>query len=267
MESLDKLGAAGVAYHAYLLASRLNPIALLRNAAFWVSGSPDGLPLPPMALANLVIGTVDLNYFLESGRRSAGSLFGVLRRHRVDPGMLQRILDFGCGCGRVLRHLPKYTAAEIHGTDVIPELVEWCRKNLSSLGKFYVNSPSPPMSFLPDEYFDLVYALSVFTQMPEELQLVWMAELRRVLKPGGYLVISSHGERYIGRLTEAEKKRFREGELIVKRPRYSGSNLCTAFHPDSYVRRHLAQGFLVLDFLPEGERGIPNQDLYLLVKK
>ena len=72
------------------------------------------------------------------------------------------ILDFGCGCGRVVRwwrDLP----AEIHGSDFNPTLVRWCRENLP-FGVFEVNRPEPPLPY-PDDSFDLVYALSVLTHL------------------------------------------------------------------------------------------------------
>ena len=45
----------------------------------------------------------------------------------------------------------------------------------------------------------------------------------------------------------------------------AGSNLCTTFHPSSWVReRLLPHGFEELEYLPEGATGNPHQDLFLL---
>ena len=92
-------------------------------------------------------------------------------------------------------------------------------------------------------------------------------EFRRVVAPGGYLIISTHGRRYLDRLSAAERDRFDSGHLVVKGNVTSpGSNACSAYHPEQYVRDHLARGFDVVDFRPEGATGNPRQDLYLLRK-
>jgi hypothetical protein len=88
-----------------------------------------------------------------------------------------------------------------------------------------------------------------------------------VLRPGGRLVLSTHGERYRERLEAREQRAFDAGELVTRRGEIAGSNLCTTFHPPAWVRERLARGFEVADHVPEGARGNPHQDLWLLVKR
>jgi len=65
-------------------------------------------------------------------------------------------------------------------------------------------------------------------------------------------------------LTEGEQRAFSVGKLVVRDEEGSGLNLCSAFHPESYVREQLASGFTVADFLPaETPRNPLHQDLYL----
>jgi len=123
----------------------------------------------------------------------------------------------------------------------------------------------PPTEF-PDDTFDFIYGISVLTHLPEMLQFAWMNELSRVLKPGGLLYITTHGEYYMRRLNEQETRLFLSGELIVKLAAYPGTNFCTTFHPESYVRHKLASQFVVVDFAPQGAEGSPQQDAYLLKK-
>ena len=225
---------------------------------------PDGLPLPTPDLITLVAGTPDVTWFLSAGERAAGSIRSVLAGNGVEIASVRAMLDFGCGCGRVVRHW-KGMPARIEGCDVNRRLVRWCRRNLL-FARFSVNGPRPPLPYA-DGSFDLAYALSVFTHLPEGLQRSWMDELRRVIAPGGHLVFSVHGERYRAELSAAEAARFDAGELVVRGGESVGRNACAAYHPRGYVRSVLAEGFTLLEHRAEGALGNPHQDLVVLRKE
>ena len=106
--------------------------------------------------------------------------------------------------------------------------------------------------------------MSVFTHLPEAGQRAWMDEMRRVIRPGGHLIITTHGRRYRDELSAAEAARFDAGELVVGYADEAGSNACGAYHPEAYVRARLAPPFEVIAFRPEGALGNPHQDLWLL---
>jgi SAM-dependent methyltransferase len=219
-----------------------------------------GLPLPPRRLMVRVAGTPDESWFLRSGRISADTVREAAARHGRPLESLGSLLDFGCGCGRVTRWWYELDA-EVHGSDVDARAVAWCEANLG-FGQFAVNGLAPPLRY-GDSAFDLVYAFSVLTHLTEELQRPWLDELRRVLRPGGLVVVSTHGERYLERLTAAERARFEAGDLVVRWGGVAGTNLCTTFHPRSYLER-LAEGFEFLEHIPEGAAGNPHQDLSVL---
>ncbi len=223
----------------------------------------DGLPVPPPRLLFLVTNECDPDWYFESGAAASSSLLELLRRHDSAVAAGAPILDFGCGCGRVIRRWHDL-GVELHGTDVNPRLVEWCSKSLP-FARFAVNGLEPPLGYA-DEAFGLIYAFSVFTHMPVELEAAWMTELRRILRPGGLLIVSTHGESYLDRLDEPERAAFLAGHTVVRRGAVAGSNWCTTFHPEQAIRQRLARGFEVVDFVREGAKGNPVQDITLLRK-
>jgi SAM-dependent methyltransferase len=257
LRALTRLGLLPRAYRAYEEAK-----AFGRRSA---GTGPDGLPVPPPKLIVRVAGTADVEWFLEGGRRAAGSIRMALLRHGRQVDELEAMLDFGCGCGRVLRNWHALGKTAVHGSDRDERAIAWCRDNLR-FAAVETNGLEPPLAHR-DGAFDLVYALSVLTHLTEELQLAWLAELRRVLRPDALLLLTTHGAAYEPRLEADERERFRAGELVVRRPEAVGTNLCTSFHPEAYVRSRLTDGFDVLEFVAEGAKGNPDQDLYLLRKE
>jgi SAM-dependent methyltransferase len=225
-------------------------------------------PLPPAHLRVLVAGTAETRWFLQFGHAMFDALQTMLARHHIILGSMDDVLEFGCGCGRVLRHwAPDRSIASprLHGCDYNPRLVEWCRTHLP-FATIQQNAASPPLPF-DSERFSLVYAVSVFTHMSSDLQQQWMNELHRVIRRHGCLVITTQGDSFVSRLDVVERRRFASGEMVARFEEASGSNLCSIYHPKAYVRSELAAGFDVVDFLPAGTFPDVGQDAYLLRKR
>jgi SAM-dependent methyltransferase len=223
----------------------------------------DGLPVPPARLRLLVDGrSGDASRFLSIGRRMNDSIREAVTLAGPAPEEMRTILDFGCGCGRVARHWADLDGPEIHGCDYNPDLVAWCRDKLPFL-RTSQNPLLPPAPYVSGS-FDLIYALSVFSHLDETLQAAWIAEFRRMLRPGGLLVISVLGEAVRERLTPEERARFDRGELVLERPAQAGRNLCTAYHPPAYVERTLLDGFTEVTPFDLGAPDLPVlQDAYV----
>ncbi len=224
----------------------------------------DGLPVPPARLRSRVAGTDDLGWFLASGDAAAKHITALLERNGAPIQDLDAILDFGCGAGRVIRHWNHLEGPRIHGTDADDALVGWCARSLP-FARVQHNPLVGTLAY-PNESFDLISALSVFTHLGETVQAAWFEELDRVLKPGGHLYVTFHGDAYWTQLSPAEQRRYRQGEMVVRRVDREGSNDCAVFHPQAYVRRVLARRFEPREFLPEGAAGTPRQDAYLFRK-
>ncbi len=209
----------------------------------------------------LVAGTADANWFIDSGRLAAESIEDALRRQGSDLGRFSSVLDFGCGVGRVIRHLRSRPNLALAGCDYNPQLVEWCRRHLS-FGTFAVNSLSPTLPYA-DKQFDLIYGFSVFTHLGIDLQRPWLVELARVLRPGGLLIISLSGDAYLSKLNSRQRKKYLEDEIVVILPKKEGQNDCAVYHPQKAFRLLIAGVFEVLDFIPHGAKGNPVQDLWV----
>jgi len=164
----------------------------------------------------------------------------------------------------VLRQWHGIAGPRFFGTDYNPAGIAWAKENLKDVA-FATNRLEPPLPY-GDSAFDLVYAISVFTHLPEALQRAWIEELHRVLEPGGILLLTLSGEGDLERISEEDRERFANGELIALDDRYAGTNMCGTYHPLEYVQRNWTDLFVMRHMYPEGALGAPRQDLYVFEK-
>ena len=212
---------------------------------------------PPSHLRVLVDAGSPPAVFELTARRDIARILAALMRTGPAYDEIGSLLDFGCGVGRVLARLPE--GPSLHGTDTNRRLVRWCQVNVPRTTTVR-HGRKPPLP-LPPAVFDVVIALSVFTHLPDAYARAWASELRRVLRPGGRLLVSAHGERYLDRLSRRERAAFAAGHSVVHFPELAGTNACAAFHPASVIEHDLLTGYELLDVEP----GLPStpQDLYV----
>jgi ubiquinone/menaquinone biosynthesis C-methylase UbiE len=110
-----------------------------------------------------------------------------------------RFLDFGCGWGRFLRFFWKDIEPEnLFGCDVLSLAIDICRST-GIPGHLDLIEPEGKLPY-PDNYFDFIIAYSVFTHLPERMNLHWMRELARVSRPGCIFCLTLEPRDFIDRI-------------------------------------------------------------------
>lgn len=102
------------------------------------------------------------------------------------------VLDWGVGHGRVARHIAKFSDATVWGVDIDPDNIAWATSHLPSLS-VSVGPLMPPTQY-PDNQFSLVYGISVMTHLERSVQEAWLAEIKRILRPGGIALLTFAGD-------------------------------------------------------------------------
>lgn len=106
-----------------------------------------------------------------------------------------RVLDFGCGAGRVLRHLVEPVGPDgvLAGVDIDAPSIAWLQAHAAAELSVTCCGEEPELAYA-DASFDIVYAFSVFTHLSAHWA-GWLLELRRVLSPDGVLFATCIGRR------------------------------------------------------------------------
>ena len=151
----------------------------------------DSRRVPPRLLRERVGAPTIESYFATGERWAATVELGLAAAERRLADC-SSVLEFGCGAGKVIRHLEGRGAGELDGCDIHEGSIEWLDAKLPAV-KAVRNAVSPPLPY-PDAYFDCIYAWSVFTHLDRAAQDQWLLELRRILAPEGTLLISVLGE-------------------------------------------------------------------------
>jgi SAM-dependent methyltransferase len=210
------------------------------------------VPYPPVELASRVFGLQEwgdpIAAFEEIGGQTRNAIVGLLPGDWSFEG--KKVLDFGCGVGRTLRHfLTEAETAEFWGADIDAPSIDWLQANLSPPVHSWRCAASPPMGLEPGS-FDLVYAVSVFTHLTDN-SLPWLLELHRLLKAGGILIAS-----YMGRWNSE----FASGEpwdedrvgmsVVLQNPDWDSGGPGVLMS-DWWVREHWGRAFEILDVAPQ----------------
>lgn len=232
----------------------------------WLAAHP-GVLAPPADLRFNVAGPCTIPQFTAMGERMLDDIQAGLTTVGLSLAG-QRVLDFGCGCGRLVLALRRRGLdVRVSGCDVDARAVAWCRAHLPDV-PVVQNTELPPAPFA-DGAFDVIWCGSVFTHLDERHQDLWLAELGRLLAPGGALLASVHGPKaWEPLLPKAAIRRVQQQGLVFTRTDADAGVhpdwYQVAWHTEAYIRRHWQRFFDVRQYLPRGLND--HQDLVVAVK-
>ena len=179
-----------------------------------------------------------------------------------------KILDWGCGPARILRHLPEVIGnnCAFFGVDYNEKSIKWCQKHLKNIA-FAKNDLAPPLPFEKDN-FNVIYGISIFTHLSAANHAAWFNELSRVLKTDGILLLTTHGNAFKAIMTEKEKAAFDNNQLVIRDNVVEGHRVFAAFHPPLFMKTLFESTCEILEHKPgKLENWGLNQDVWILRKK
>jgi len=211
-------------------------------------------------------GKEGIERYLISGKKNAEVFKGIIGRLR--PSLLKgkRILDYGCGHGRVTRFLPTlFSPSKLVAADVWDSGVEFCSKELGTT-PFLISKKNPISKF--DDQFDIIIGISIFSHLPPKSFDVNMSELASVLAKDGLLLFTTHGDWYKNKFNLKLHDGYRFGTPTEQKAEPNANKLPNDEYgfmvvSDSFVQDILKRsGLRVIERIPQGHVG--RQDLYVV---
>jgi SAM-dependent methyltransferase len=211
----------------------------------------DGLPAPREDLVFATQGHRDVASYRDSIVAGQFQLRFGLGEGVVAAGSARSVLDFGCGTGRLLAGWwADAPTTQLVGCDIARELIDWAGTNLPPAIRVFRTSLEPPLPF-GDSQFDVILAVSVFTHLSLFRQRLWAKEFRRLLEPGGKLVVTTHGHPYVRLFASERLAEFeRDGYLEIPSTE-EGRNSFATFHGRRFAERLFSE-FEPVAYLPSG---------------
>lgn len=201
--------------------------------------------------------------------RSSRTKFGIVKRlldlHYPADRDVDAVLDWGCAAGGVAILMDHHLAARVSAADVDRHAIAWLRASCPTLDCHEVK-PAEPLPF-DDASFDLIYGISVLTHIPPGLQSFYLAELRRITRDGGLVMLTVLGERACALNRDGERStalhprdvaelrregilyaRYREAVLdSMAFSRDGASDYGVTYHSDACIRQLFSGPFEIVE--------------------
>ncbi|MEQ9318938.1 MAG: class I SAM-dependent methyltransferase [Polyangiaceae bacterium] len=155
----------------------------------------------------------------------------VMRRQVIPPvsrfireeGDDLRLLDVACGTGRMLKQLAvAHPTLRYYGLDLSPYYLQHARELLADVEDLSLIADRAEAMPFRDDYFDVVTSVYMFHELPKKVRREVYAEMWRVLRPGGLLVIEDSAQQsesgelafFLGRFSEDFHEPFHRGYMV-----------------------------------------------------
>jgi SAM-dependent methyltransferase len=210
-----------------------------------------GIPFPPFELANRVLsleGNGDpFQVYGQLGAETKSVLLSLLPDDWSFAG--KRVLDFGCGAGRTLRHfLAEAENGEFWGADIDAASIDWLEETLCPPLHVRRSAAVPPLDF-ESRSFDLAWAISVFTHLTDS-SIPWLLELHRLLKSDGLLIATYMGRWNSDVFTAEAWQEDRVGMNVLRHNQDWDSGGPVVLMSDWWVHAHWGRAFEILEVAP-----------------
>lgn len=203
-ESLLQHGLPDQAAACLQAAIKLNPACLSAHNALESKQLPGALG-PAFGINGVIHPNDDIFHFfashpssanpirdyLSDGWRTLSELQSILSQLGLQLAEINSFLEFASGHGRFTRHLVKQLpAGSLTVSDVVPGSVSFLMENMKVKG---FNSTLEPENLQFSDDFELIFVLSLFSHLPTGLWERWLQKLFDALRPGGCLILTTHG--------------------------------------------------------------------------
>lgn len=235
-----------------------------RSNKLFISSHPGFTP-PPYALAYDAYNHTNWKAYYEMGVTHSRLISDLITKYLSADNI--SICEWGCGPARVIRHLKSidgFKRIDLYGTDYNRKSIGWCSKKIVDI-QFSLNGLAPPLPY-EDDKFDCVYAISIFTHLSEKMHYKWMAELLRVVKPGGIIIFTTHGDKCAERLSAVEKYAYDSGKIVVKDKIQEGKKHFSTYHPHTFIRDVLLKDSTIVEHLPYPQEYDLDQEVWVVRK-
>ena len=160
----------------------------------------------------------------------------------------RRYLDFGGATGRVMRHVANNPEVEAWLCDINVNWIAWIDQYFNKPLFAFQNRIYPSLP-IEDKYFDLVSGFSVFTHLDHD-ELPWLLELRRIVKPGGFLYLTILDETVWERLKDPNWKWLRDSLSRGRNDEYLAVRCQSPLSERIVLEYSSAEAYNINTFLP-----------------
>jgi SAM-dependent methyltransferase len=194
--------------------------------------NPDFI-LPPWDIAYDAYAGLDPDLYLDLGQFHANKISRFIKIFQKNKKSM--VCDWGCGPMRVLRHLPRILGPTYSfvGLDYNKKTIQWAQTCFPKIN-FKLNDLHPPLP-LKNDSLDILYCISVFTHLSEDLFRAYVKDIHRALKKEGLLIVTLHGDRNTNVLLKSELKQYKKGKFVVRGGVKEGKRIFASYHPKHFV--------------------------------